>query len=60
VDGALRKAELCQIYPECIVEDKLRMANLIELPRGLFPFASLAYAGAALSLGVCFWKSLSE
>jgi class 3 adenylate cyclase len=33
------------------------MAGLVEPHRGIFRFGLLAYAGAALSLGVCFWKS---
>jgi hypothetical protein len=34
------------------------MADLVEPRRGIFRFGLLAYAGAALSLGVCFWKSV--
>jgi hypothetical protein len=44
-------------YSERIVEDKLRMANLVEPPRGLFCFASLAYAGAARPLA---WRLFLE
>ena len=33
------------------------MADLVEPHRGIFRFGLLAYAGAAISLGVCFWKS---
>jgi class 3 adenylate cyclase len=33
------------------------MADLVEPSRGILRFGLLAYAGAALSLGVCFWKS---
>jgi class 3 adenylate cyclase len=33
------------------------MADLAEPHRGIFRFGLLAYAGAAISLGVCFWKS---
>ena len=33
------------------------MAELVELHRGIFRFGLLAYAGAAVSLAVCFWTS---
>ena len=33
------------------------MADLVQPRRGIFRFGLLAYAGAAVSLGVCFWKS---
>ena len=34
------------------------MADLVEPRRGIFRFGILAYAGAAVSLAVCFWKSV--
>jgi hypothetical protein len=32
--------------------------DLVEPRRGIFRFGLLAYLGAAISLGVCFWKSV--
>ena len=34
------------------------MADLVEPRPGIFRFGLLAYLGAGLSLGVCFWKSV--
>jgi class 3 adenylate cyclase len=34
------------------------MTNLVEPRRSIFRFGLLAYLGAAISLGFCFWKSI--